>query len=115
MVTVTDIRAVALTLPRTYEALIRDRIKFKVGRLVYLTVAPDERSIGFAYPKHERAGLIASEPDKFFPPGRADERYNWVQAWLASLDVAELSELVIDAWCMAVPKSVAAGYFASLG
>jgi len=115
MVTVADIRAVALPLPRTYEALIRDRIKFKVGRLVYLSIAPDERSMGFAYPKHARAGLVAAEPAKFFPPGRADERYNWVQAWLAPLEPAELRELVVDAWCLAVPKSVSAGYLDSIG
>jgi hypothetical protein len=105
-VTIDDIRRVALPLPRTYEALIRDRVKFKVGQLVYVSVAPDETTMGFAYPKDERAALIASAPEKFFPPVRADERYNWVQVRLAAIDVDEMSELVVEAWRMVVPKRV---------
>ena len=86
--------------------MIRDRVKFKVGQLVYISVEPDETTMGFAYPKEERAALIASAPDKFFPPVRSDERYNWVQVRLAAIDEQEMTELVIDAWRMVVPKRV---------
>ena len=110
MITADQIRAIALSLPRTYEALIGDRIKFKVGRIVYLSLSPDETLMGFAYPKEERAALVAAEPEKFQMPVRSDERYNWVRVRLAAIDEVELRELVIDAWCMAVPKSVAAHY-----
>lgn len=112
MVTVDDIRRIALPLPRTEERLVRDRVKFRVGRIVYLALSRDETTMGFGYPKDERAALIAAEPDKFLPPSRADERYNWVCARLAALDVVELRELVLDAWRMCVPKRVAAGYLA---
>jgi hypothetical protein len=115
MVTLEDVRRLALPLPGTYEALIRDRIKFKVGRIVYLSMAPDERSMGFAYPKEERDALIASDPEKFFLPIPSDLRYNWVRAWLSELDLAELSELVPDAWSMAVSKRVAAAWFDGRG
>ena len=111
MVTLEDVRRLALPLPGTYEALIGDRIKFKVGRIVYLSMAPDEQSMGFAYPKEERNALIASDPEKFFLPIPSDLRYNWVRVWLAELDLAELSELVPDAWAMVVSKRVAAAYF----
>jgi hypothetical protein len=110
MVTVEQVRQLALGLPRTYEALVADRVKFKVGRIVYLSISPDETAMGFAFPKEERAALIAAEPDKFHPPVRSDERYNWVRVWLAAIDEVELAELVFDAWCMAVPKSVVAAY-----
>src|SRR5215213_1023548 len=110
MVGLQDVREFALPLPRTYEALIRDRVKFKVGRLVYLSVSPNETIMGFGYPKHERAGLIASDPVKFLPPARSDERYNWVCVRLPEIDADELAELVVDAWRMVVPKRVAAAY-----
>src|SRR4051812_26677693 len=113
MVTADDIRRVALSLPRTEEHLIRDRVKFRVGRLVYVALSKDETAMGFGFPKEERAALVASEPDKFFMPTRSDERYNWVRVWLAALDEAEMRELVIDAWRMCVPKRVAAAYDAS--
>ena len=110
MVTADDVRHVALSLPRTYEQLVADRVKFKVGPLVYVSIAPDETSMGFAYPKEERAALIVSSPEKFFPPVRSDERYNWVQVWLSAIDHDEMSELVVDAWRMVVPKRVAAAH-----
>ncbi len=115
MVTIYDVRRLALSLPRTEEHLIRDRVKFRVGRIVYVSISPDETDMGFAYPREERAALIASEPAKFHPPARSDERYNWVRVWLAAIDRTELRELVIDAWCMVVPKRVAATYLARAG
>ena len=110
MITAAQIRAVALGLPRTYEALVGDRIKFKVGRIVYLSVSPDERSMGFAFPKEERAALVAAEPGKFHLPIASDLRYNWLRVWLAAIDEAEMRELVVEAWRMVVPKRVAASY-----
>jgi hypothetical protein len=107
VVTVDDVRRVALALPRTEEHLIRDRVKFRVGPIVYVAFSRDEATMGFGYPKEARAALIAAEPEKFFMPSRSDERYNWVQAWLAALDDEEMRELVIDAWRMVVPKRVA--------
>ena len=108
MVTVKDVRRVALALPRTEEALVRDRVKFRVGRLVYIAFSRDEQWMGFAFPKEERAALIASEPDKFFSPVPSDERYHWVRVKLSALDEPEMRELVIDAWRMVVPKRIAA-------
>ncbi|GAA4454197.1 MmcQ/YjbR family DNA-binding protein [Phytohabitans houttuyneae] len=114
MVTADDIRAVALSLPRAYEAMVRDRVKFRVGQIVFVALSRDETEMGFGYPKEERAALIAAEPDKFFMPIKSDERYNWVQVWLAKIDEAEMRELVTDAWRMCVPKKVIAEYEASL-
>jgi hypothetical protein len=115
MATLDDVRRIAMSLPRTSEHLIHDHTRFRVGRLVYASVSPDEQRMGFGFPKEERAALVASEPDKFMMPVRSDERYNWVRARLPALDRDELRELLIDAWCMVVPKSVAASYLDSQG
>jgi hypothetical protein len=40
-------------------------------------------------------------------PVRSDERYNWVRVRLAAIDQDEMTELIIDAWRMVVPKRVA--------
>jgi len=104
------VRSVALGLPRSYEALVRDRVKFRVGRIVYLAFARDETLMGFAFPKDEREALMASDPEKFLMPKPADLRYNWVVVRLAAIDEEEMNELVVDAWRMVVPKSVAAAH-----
>ena len=107
MVTVDDVRALALTLPRSYEAVVRDRLKFRVGRIVYLAFAKDETMMGFAFSKEERLALVESEPDKFLMPKPSDLRYNWVVVRLEAIDEEEMRELVLDAWRMVVPKGVA--------
>lgn len=110
MVTIEDVRELAASLPRTEEALVRDRVKFRVRRLVYLAFSRDETLMGFAFPKEEREGLIASEPEKFMMPKRSDQRYNWVVVRLAAIDAVEMREIVLDAWRMVVPKRVAAAH-----
>jgi hypothetical protein len=108
VIDVDDVRAFALTLPRTTEALVRDRVKFRVGRIVYLAFSHDETIMGFAFPRDEREALVRSEPHKFLMPDRADLRYHWVQVRLDAIDEDEMRELVLDAWRMVVPKRVAA-------
>jgi hypothetical protein len=109
-VTVDDVRALAQTLPRSYEALVHDRVKFRVGQIVYVAFSRDETVMGFGFPKEERDALVAGEPDRFQMPRTSDLRFNWVEVRLATLDLAEMRELVIDAWRMVVPKGVAAAY-----
>jgi hypothetical protein len=113
MATIEEVRALASRLPRSYEALVGDRVKFRVGRIVYLAFSHDETVMGFAFPKDERAVLVASEPHKFMMPSKSDLRYNWVAVRLDAVDQVEMRELVLDAWCMAVPKNVARAYFES--
>ena len=115
MATIDDVRRIALSLPRTTEHLVGGNTKFRVGRLVYASVSADEERLGFGFPKEERAALVASEPAKFMMPLPADERYQWVRARLPVLGEDELRELLIDAWCMCVPKKVAAAYLESQG
>ena len=106
-VTIDDVRREALALPRAYEAVVRDRIKFRVGRIVFLAASRDETLLGFGFPKEEREGLVASEPQKFMMPKPSDMRYNWAVVRLDAIDRQELAEIVFDAWCLVVPKKLA--------
>jgi hypothetical protein len=108
LVTIDDVRPLALSLPRAYEALVRDRVKFRVGRIVWLAFSRDETRMGFAFPKEEREALVASEPHKFLMPKQSDLRYNWIVVRLDAIDEMEMEEIVIEAWRMVVPKKVAA-------
>ena len=110
MVTIEDVRELASQLPRAYEALVRGRVKFRVGRIVFLAFSADEETMGFGFPKEHRAALVAAEPGKFLMPGQGDLRYNWVHVRLDAIDHAEMTELVLDAWSMVVPQRVAAAY-----
>lgn len=98
----------ASQLPRSSEVVVRDRVKFRVGRIVWLAFNREETEVGFAFPKEERGSALASEPDLFFMPRPSDLRFNWIEARLDALDEARMRELVIDAWRMVVPRSVGA-------
>lgn len=113
MITVDDVRRVVAPLPRAYEVLVRDRIKFRVGSLVFVSFSRDESLMGFGFPKEEREALVASRPDCFQMPSAGDLRYQWVVARTDAIDHVEMEELVIDAWCMVVPKGVAREHLGS--
>lgn len=113
MVDLSDIRAVTADLPRSYEVMVRDQIKYRIGQIVYLALSADEQTIGIAFPREEREAILAAEPDKFFAPLPRDERSRWIQVRLAAVDRDELRELILDAWAMCVPKKVSSAYFAA--
>jgi hypothetical protein len=113
MVTIDDVRRLALSLPRSEERTVRGRVKFRVGPIVYIAFSRDRETMGLAFPKEWRAGLIEAEPDKFHMPAPSDQRYNWVCVTLGAIDEAEMRALVTEAWRMVVPERVAAEHLAS--
>jgi hypothetical protein len=115
VVTVDDVRAVASALPRSSEGLVRGMVKFRIGRIVYLSLSRDGSTMGFAFPKELRNALVEGEPDRFSLPSQGDMRYHWVHVKLAALDEEELRELVEDAWAFCVPKRVAEEYAVARG
>ncbi|NUR24527.1 MAG: MmcQ/YjbR family DNA-binding protein [Catenulispora sp.] len=114
MATAEDVREIALSLPRAYEAWVRDRVKFRVGRIVFLSLSPDETLLGFGFPKELREAQVAAEPQKFLMPIASDMRYNWLRLRLAEVERDELWELIVDAWWGTVPKFVREEFMAEV-
>ena len=110
MVTIEEIRDFASALPRSSEGYVRGQVKFRIGRIVYLAISRDAKTMGFAFPKEWRNALVESEPEKFSLPSEHDMRYHWVHVDLAKIDADEMRELVEDAWAFTVPKRVADEY-----
>ena len=110
MAVIEDVRWLGTDLERSYQVYVRGRLKFRVKQIVYVAFSLDESVMEFAFPKEERAALVASEPHKFQLPSASDMRFNWVHAQLAALDPAEARELVVDAWRMVVPQKVSRAY-----
>ncbi|MCU1396022.1 MAG: hypothetical protein JWM34_4450 [Ilumatobacteraceae bacterium] len=106
MVTLDDVRRIAVQLPRTTEGIVRGSVRWRIGSIVYAAVSRDETRMGFGFPKEERAALVGGDPDTFLMPRESDLRFNWVEVRMAAIDVDEMIELVIDAWRMVVPKKV---------
>ena len=78
-VTVDDVRAFVAPLPRSYEVLVRDRVKFRVGQIVYVAFSRDETLMGFAFSKEEREALVASEPESGWLTSRTGLEYRFLR------------------------------------
>ena len=113
VVTIDEVVAYGLTLPRTTEGVVRGKRKLYIGRIVYVAFER-ECVMGFGFPKDWRDALINSDPDRFLMPSRGDLRYNWACVRMDTIDAPEMRELVLDAWALCVPRRVAEEYAASL-
>ena len=94
MVTPDEIRAIAQTLPRSYEVFVRGQIKFRVGQIVWLALSKDGERMGCGFPKEMRQAAVDAEPHKFQLPGESDMRFNWIHVRLEALDAGEMRDLV---------------------
>ena len=115
MVTSDEVRALARTLPRSTEAFVRRRVKFRIGQIVYLSLAPDGMTMGSGFPKEFRAAAVEAEPAKFSLPNESDMRFNWIHVRLAAIDADEMRDLVEDAWARCVPQFLAEEYAVARG
>jgi hypothetical protein len=64
VVTLDEVRAVAAPLPRSYEVVVRGRVMFRVGRIVYLDFSRDESMIGFRVPARMAARCSSSRTQR---------------------------------------------------
>jgi hypothetical protein len=110
MAVIDDVRALGTGLERSYQVYVRGRLKFRVKQIVYVAFSLDETEMGFAFPREQRAALVAGDPHRFRMPSASDMRFNWVHADLAALDPTEARELVVDAWRMVVPQKLSRAY-----
>ena len=114
VVSVDEVIAYGLTLPRSTEGVVRGKRKLYIGRIVYVAHEAED-ILGFAHPREWREALVNSDPDRFLMPiTRGDLRYNWACVRMDKIDGAEMRDLVLDAWAMCVPKTVAREYAESL-
>ena len=113
--TVDEVRALAVSLPRSYEAHVRGLVKFRVGQIVFLSLAPDGSRMGCGFPKEFRQAAVDTEPEKFALPSTSDMRFNWIHVSLTAIDADEMRELVEEAWSRAVPRYVAEEYAHAMG
>lgn len=110
MAVLEDVLDLGSELERSYPVSVRNRLKFRVGQLVYVAFSADNLQMGFAFPREERAALVGGNPKKFRMPAPSDLRFNWVESDLAALDPGEAREFVVDAWRMVVPLKLSRAY-----
>jgi hypothetical protein len=104
MIDEADVRRVALALPETSEKLSWGTPSFRVRNRGFARI----REEGDVLAVHcagegEKLALISAEPDKFFTTPHYDG-YPMVLVRFAAIDLAELTELLTDAWRLRAPR-----------
>ena len=87
VITVDDVRRIASTLPRSYEAVVRDEIRFRAGRLVYAAFSRDETVMGVGFPKEERAAMVASRTRQVHAAARVRDALQLDSGGLDAIDL----------------------------
>ncbi|MDF2966921.1 MAG: hypothetical protein K0Q93_699 [Nocardioidaceae bacterium] len=111
-----DVRRVALALPSVTE-IDSAGFDFRVGDRGFVWSYPERRSGGprvirtdiavlFVGDEAEKQALLLGEPDLFFTTPAYDG-LPLVLLRLAPVDTGRLEELVVDAWRMRAPSSIA--------
>jgi hypothetical protein len=124
-----DVRRIALALPETDEHVSRGSAHWRVREKGFVWERPlrqtDLRALGDAAPdgpilgaRVEHLGakeaLLADDPDVYFTIPHFDG-YPAVLVRLERIEVAELEELIAEAWLSRAPRRVAKAYLDALG
>ena len=128
MATWDDVRRLALALPETAErasyggtpswtvkdkGFVWDRPLRRADLEALGAAAPDGPVLGARVPDlGAKEALLAAQPDVYFTTPHFDG-YPAVLVRLERIDLAELEELVVEAWLARAPKRLAAAYLAS--
>lgn len=111
--TVEDLRALALALPKAEEHDHFGRPSFRVRGKIFVTVHEDGAGANLKLPREEHEALVAARPEAF-------GTVVWGQlirtsVVLAAVAADELAELVEEAWRAVAPKRVVAAFDAAAG
>ena len=129
MATWDDVRRLALALPESSERLSRDTQQWRVKDKLFVWERPlrpaDHDALGAAAPDGPILGvrvadigvkeaLLASDPNVCFTTPHFDG-YPAILVRLDRIDVAELGELIVDAWLARAPRRLAQQYLDEQG
>ena len=103
MVTLADVRRVALSLPETIEKTSYGTPGFRVKDTLFARVREEgDVLVVWCWDDDEKAALIESEPDKFFTLPHYDG-HPTVLVRFEAIDVDELTDVLTESWRIRAP------------
>jgi hypothetical protein len=109
MITAEELRRVVLSLPEAEERETWGHPTFRVRDRMFAALSDDGRLASVKATREEQAALIAAAPETFGVPAYVG-RHGWVSIQLATVDPAELGELMVEAWRQTAPRRLVAAY-----
>ena len=109
MITADELRQVVRSLPEAEERETWGHPTFRVRDRMFAAMSDDGQEASVKATKEEQTALISAAPETFGVPAYVG-RHGWVSIQLATVDPAELRELVVEAWRQTAPKCLVAAY-----
>ena len=114
MITADELRQVVRSLPEAEERETWGHPTFRVREKMFAAMSDDGQQASVKATRQEQAALIAAAPETFGVPAYVG-RHGWVSIQLATVDPAELRELLVEAWRQTAPKRLVAVYDSTHG
>jgi hypothetical protein len=104
-----DFRSVALSLPDAEERETWGHPTFRVRDKMFAALSNDGSGASVKATKEEQAALIAEGPETFSVPAYVGH-HGWVGIDVTRIDIAQLHELIVEAWRLTAPKRLVKTY-----
>jgi hypothetical protein len=76
---------------------------------MFAAMSDDGQQASVKATRQEQAALVSAAPETFGIPAYVG-RHGWVSIQLATVDPAEVRELIVEAWRQTAPKRLVAAY-----
>lgn len=90
---------------------------FRVRDKLFVMTSEDGTSLTLKGDRGVQQVLVASDPDRYFVPKYVGPK-GWVGVWLTQplgIDWDEMTELILESYCLIAPKKLAAQVLAATG
>ena len=109
MITADELRQVVRSLPEAEERETWGHPTFRVRDRMFAAMSDDGQEASVKATRQEQAALVSAAPETFGIPAYVG-RHGWVSIQLATVDPAEVRELIVEAWRQTAPKRLVAAY-----
>jgi hypothetical protein len=109
MITADELRQVVRSLPEAEERETWGHPTFRVRDRMFAAMSDDGQQASVKATRQEQAALVSAAPETFGIPAYVG-RHGWVSIQLATVDPAEVRELIVEAWRQTAPKRLVAAY-----
>ena len=107
MITADELRQVVRSLPEAEERETWGHPTFRVRDRMFAAMSDDGQEASVKATRQEQAALVSAAPETFGIPAYVG-CHGWVSIQLATVDPAELRELIVEAWRQTAPKRLVA-------
>lgn len=113
MLTIDEVRKVALSLPGVEEMQHFEKPSFRVNQKIFVVIQTDMKTITVKTSREERTLYIETDPTAYSVP-ESFSKLNYMHINLETANDDEVVKLIHSSWGRVAPKKLSKEYFSSI-